>query len=208
MKQGKSEDETNKIVNRIIIEKYDLLGKGQNHFNKKEWTGGENFNKSKDHSFEEMQELRKSDANVRFGIKEYVEVEETLVLEKSSNINQLISQEMNPKAPDWNGFKTFQGERLEKSQPDAHQVELQKSQDEKFNVPIWKGSERDIKNMVIIKSLSINERIQQDELKKSEKISFDNKYKSYDEEKTKLEKSLKTDSEVLAERIIKNNWKE
>jgi len=210
MKQGKTESEANKIVNRAVIEKYDLFGKGKKFFqNHQEFTGGVNFNTEDEskHNFEQMQQLRKSDADARFGVKEYTESQERLVIEKSSNINEKIKEVMTPAAPSWD-YKEFQGEKLEKSQPTEFQKSRQVSQDSRWNMPSWKGSERDIKEMVVAKSQSINERIQNDSLNKSKDVNFEGKYKAYDEGKTKLEKSQKTDSELMQEAIIKKNWKE
>ena len=73
-------------------------------------------------------------------------------------------------------------------------------------MPKWSGSERDIKEMVIAKSQSINERIA--ESSKSQDVSFEGKYKQYDENAVKMQKSQKTDSELMQEAIIKKNWRE
>lgn len=197
LRQGKSESEANKIVNRAVTEKYKLVFKSNGYIN---------FNQTSGHTLEEMQVLRKSDAETRFGIKQYSEKNEKLVIEKSSDINEKIQELIKPKSPAW-GIKEYQ-EKIEKSLPSEHQINLQKSQETRWNIPTWKGSESDIKQMNISKSSNINERIQSEELKKSESASFSGKYKEFDENKTKLEKSAKTDSEKISETIIKRNWKE
>jgi len=105
LKQGKEETEINRVVNRAIIEKYDLLNKGSKYFdNFDAWKGGQNFNTSEEGDVKtprEMEKLRKSDADKRFSVKEYFAHREELVTVVKTDINQRVESIVNPGEIDW-----------------------------------------------------------------------------------------------------------
>jgi len=207
-KQGKDEAEVNRIVNRAVIEKYNLLEKGAKNFkNYKDWVGGQNFNVTEGpDSALEMAKIRKSDAEARFSGKQYVEQKEELVNERQTDINQRVANQMKHENVKWDGFKEFK-EQITKSEPSEFEKSRQADQDGRWNSPEWSGKDVDIKDMNPKPVSTINERIQaQQELKKSRDVDFGDRYKAYDENSTKAQKAPKTNSELLHEEIEKRNW--
>jgi hypothetical protein len=203
LNQGKSIEEANRIANRALIEKYDLLNKGMGNFkNYAEWMGGNTINDGREVANpHEMEALRKSDAEARFNLRDYMGEIEPLILEKSSNINQEISSIINPEPPKWEDYKTYQ-EPVVKSNPSEFQKSQIKFQDERWNIPAWNEGSDEMK--IENQSSNINERIAKSQEKNN--VSFEGQYNNFDEAKTKLQKSRKTETEILNEQVEKNNW--
>lgn len=205
LNQGKTTFEANRISNKAVIEKYDLLSKSSKYgVLYQKWLGGQNFNTTDNNNLTalEMQELRKSDAHDRFSVRNYIAQKEELIKEQDTGINDQIKKSMNPEAPKWN-VPEFR-ESLEKSQP-LNQDRI-RHQEQVWNTPTFKESGVTAKQLAVETNSQINERIVSEDLKKSKNTTFDNRYKPYNEELTKSQKSQKTESELAREAVEKRNW--
>lgn len=203
MNQGKSEEEVNKIVNRTVIEKYDLLNKGKKFFkNYEEWSGGHNLNdKDPSETIEEFHKSIKEAADKRFSVKQYSEREEKLSKSVNTGINDAIIKSINPEDVKWEEYKEFKD--VEKSEPTKEEIKKAKEIKKRWDIPEYKGNEE---KLVVEKSSDIHERIKKS--MEPKEANFSGKYKEIDEEKIRMQKGQKTDLELHEERMNKEIWKD
>lgn len=64
----------------------------------------------------------------------------------------------------------------------------------------------DAKDMIKTNPSTMQDRITKSETERHANADFSKRYKSFEESKVKLEKSSKTETEILNEKIEKANW--
>lgn len=202
MKQGKDEAEANKVVNRAIIEKYDLLTKGNKFFaNEKIWKGGNYVYDGKEATMENLEQ----DMNNRFSVKEYVAESEQLdALKTGDTMAKSVQDVIDGEKPEWDGFKEYE-EKVEKSEPEEHEVIAKSDSDARFAVKEYEGKEE---NLVKERETGINDAIQKSIDSKPEELTFGDRYQTYDEDKTRMAKSRQTEAEEKAAEFDKRIWGE